>query len=524
MKTYNPLESKSAGGLPATPRETKTVDTSTITTNTTPAQADSGPPDLEPGEFPLHALSPTLRAIAQDLAHVHRVPVQLPAMCAVGIVSGALGNAFTLTGAVDGQVCHGNLYVIPAAPKSSGKGSVANALVRPLLEASGELEVAFKQRQLPKLRTDKAILEKSVGIMVNALASGQTGRGKEKQPMGEAQKDKTRRELDAAHAELERIAPLVDAMPTYYVGNATSEAMAAQFKRNNLGLFCYSAEAGETVRVLMGKYRGDGKADYDLALSGYSVEPWRSDRIGRGVCQITPCLAMLLLVQPCILRELMGDEEAFERGLTARTLPFIVETEPLEDDGLTRRVSEQAEAAWSHLIRNILARRDALAGNPHRIVCTLEAREVFRQFHNESVRLRRGGFRDIEAELGRWRENAVRLGIGLCVADNLEAHEITGEQASRAVEIMRWCARSALQVTNAARMDKRGKRADELHVLLAGKSGGKETVRNLEKSHGFKPEEVHTLAWQFPERFTVERVETGGRPSEVLRLAQLARC
>ena len=519
-----PLKTKSTGGPPATPRKTKTVYTSTITTNTTPVQADSGPPDLEPGEFPLHALSPALRAIAQDLTHVHRVPVQLPAMCAVGIVSGALGNAFTLTGAVDGQVCHGNLFVIPAAPKSSGKGSVANALVRPLLEASGELEAAFKQHQLPGLKTDKAILEKRVGVLVNELATGQTGRGRDKKTMGEPERAENRRELEQAHERLAEIEPLLSALPTYWLGNATSEAMAAQFDRNNPGLFCYSAEGGETVRVLLGKYRGDDKADLDLYLSGYSVEPWRSDRIGRGVCQITPCLAMLLLVQPSILRELMGNEEAFERGMTARLLTFTVETEPLEDDGIARCVSEQAGAGWNQLIRGILARRESVAGSPHRIVCTPEAREVFRQFHNESVRLRRGEFRDIEAELGRWRENAIRLAIGLCVADSLEAQNLTGEQAMRAVEIMRWCVRSALQITNAARMQKRAKRADELHALLACKPGGEETLRNLDKSHGFKPEEVHILAGQFPERFTEERVQTGGRPSEVLRLAHLARC
>ena len=524
MKTYNPLETKSAGGPTATPRKTDTVDASTIASKTDPAQVDSGPPDLEPGEFPLHALSPISRAIAQDLAHVHRVPVQLPAMCAVGIVSGALGNAFTLTGAVDGQVCHGNLYVIPAAPKSSGKGSVANALVRPLLEASGELEAAFKQHQLTRLKADKAILEKRVGVLVSELAKGKTGTGTNRQPMGEAERAETRRELEQAHEQLAEIEPLLSTLPTYWVENATSEAMAAQFARNNPGLFCYSAEGGETVRVMLGKYTKGEAGDLDLYLKGYSVEPYRSDRIGRGVCQIMPCLAMLLLVQPSILRELMGDEEAFERGMTARLLTFIVETEPLEDDGIARCVSEQAEAAWSQLIRDILAHREALAGKPHRIVCTPEAREVFRQFHNESVRLRRGEFRDMEAELGRWRENAIRLAIGLCVADNLEAQELTGEQATRAVEIMRWCVRSALQVTNAARMQKRAKRADELHALLAGKPGGKETLRNLDKSHGFKPEEVHILAGQFPERFTEERVETGGRPSEVLRLAHLARC
>ena len=58
-------------------------------------------------------------------------------------------------------------------------------------------------------------------------------------------------------------------------------------------------------------------------------------------------------------------------------------------------------------------------------------------------------------------------------------------------------------------------------------STGVYTLRNLRDSHGFKPEEVRPLAAQFPERFSVERVENqtgkGGHPSEVLRLANLAR-
>jgi len=198
-----------------------------------------------------------------------------------------------------------------------------------------------------------------------------------------------------------------------------------------------------------------------------------------------------------------------------------VETEPLEDDGIHREINGATETAWQQLIRGILARRETLAENPRRITCTPEAREIFRQFHNESVRLRCGEYHDIEAELGRWRENAIRLAIGQCVADNLDAQELTGEQAARAVEIMRWCARSALQITNAARMQKRVSRADALQTILAGKPGGKETLRNLDKSHGFKLEEVQILAAQFSERFTVERVETGGRPSEVVRLATL---
>lgn len=488
-----------------------------------PAWGENEPPDGEPGAFPVQALSPAMRAMAESVAEVYRVPVELPALCAVAANSGALGGAFKLTEAVDGRESFGNLYVIPAAPKSSGKGSVAGAIVKPLLEASAELETAFRENQLPGLRREKSVLDKRVGVLVNQLAAGKTGAGKDKQAMGEFERKETESELDQAHARLEAIAPLLDALPTYWLGNATSEAMERQFKRNNGGLFCYSPEAGSTVRVMLGKYTKGAAADLDLFLSGYSVEPYRSDRITRGVCQITPCLSLLLMVQPSILRELLTHEEAFERGLTARLIMCIVETEPLEDDGALRRVNARVAAAWNERIHGILNRRETLAGQPRPIQCTDEAREEFRRFHNDSVKLRRGEFRDIEAELGRWRENAIRISVGQCVADNPEARELTGEQAARAVEIMRWCALAGLKITLAGQMRKRAQRADELQTILLQRNA-RQTLRDLDKCHGFKKDEVCALARQFPDRFTIEREQpTCGRPSEVLHLNLLAR-
>ncbi len=84
--------------------------------------------------------------------------------------------------------------------------------------------------------------------------------------------------------------------------------------------------------------------------------------------------------------------------------------------------------------------------------------------------------------------------------------------------MMRWCGRSALQVTNETRLKKQTERADELQDILV-KSGGKETLRKLRDSHGFKPDEVHSLGRQFPERLVVETLKnTGGRQSEIVRL------
>jgi len=55
--------------------------------------------------------------------------------------------------------------------------------------------------------------------------------------------------------------------------------MGIQFARNNCSLFAFSPEAGEPVRVMLGKYTKENKGDFDLWLSGYSVEVFRTDRV-----------------------------------------------------------------------------------------------------------------------------------------------------------------------------------------------------------------------------------------------------
>src|SRR5690348_13257147 len=100
-----------------------------------------------------------------------------------------------------------------------------------------------------------------------------------------------------------------DRVHSYHVGNATSEALAVKFARNDDTLFCFSPEAGDVIRVILGKYTKGNAADFELWLKGYSVEPHQDDRIGRGNVNITPCLTSLLFCQPHLIRELLTNEE-----------------------------------------------------------------------------------------------------------------------------------------------------------------------------------------------------------------------
>ncbi len=70
------------------------------------AQAEA---QLQPGQFPVDALNETQRRIAEDVATVHELPIELAAMPALAVTAAALGKGWKLTGAVNGRENFGNL-------------------------------------------------------------------------------------------------------------------------------------------------------------------------------------------------------------------------------------------------------------------------------------------------------------------------------------------------------------------------------------------------------------------------------
>ncbi len=466
--------------------------------------------------FPLDALNRVQRRIAAETVDVFQIKPELPGMSAVATLAGALGKAAVVNGATSGRVTHCNLFVIPGAPKSYGKGAAAT-LTAPLREASEQMAKAFRENEKPGLVTEMRILEKQASVLLNKI----TGTGNGKKPGGattQGEREEMQGELVGIERRRDEIEPLVKLLPSYWIGNATSAALTEFLRRNGEAMFSYSPEAGEPVRIALGKFTKDATADFDLLLSGYTVESYRETRIQRGDAELTPCISVLWMCQPFLLREMFSNEEALERGLTARVLPFIVEHDEIpEDDGIVRQVSEAARAEWDAMVRGALEMRSA----PRQIECSPEAREVFRAFHNEAVRLRNGRYRNIEGELGRWRENAIRLAGGQCVSDALETGHDSGlvlsvDHAERGVALARWCHLSGLKMLTKGMAERSWARAQTLAELLT-RYQGRVTLRDLRDRHGFAPHEVKALAEEHRGMLSVVMDKpTTGRPSEVL--------
>ncbi|HPA19077.1 MAG TPA: DUF3987 domain-containing protein [Verrucomicrobiae bacterium] len=480
------------------------------------ASTDESDEILDPGPFPIEALPPAARAMAVAASEAYQTAPELPAMASLATLSAAIGKAFFVTDAVPGRRTHLNLYIIAGAPKSYGKSSGAD-IVRPIVEASNDLAEDFRRNRLPSLKSRIATLEALKSGILKQIArprSAETPAGDEMPPDLRTRLEKAEREIDEIKTEL------LD--PSLWIGGATTEALAEMLRRNNGTIFSFSPEAGDLVRIALGRYRDKGKADFDLLLSGYTVEPFRETRIGRGDNMLVPCITCLWLCQPFLLKELYGHEEAQERGLTARVLSFICEHERIpHDDGQDRRIPDTTSAAWGKLVADIIrARRQG----EHAIQCSPEAREVLRKWHNESVDMRNDAFRDVEGELGRWREHAIRIAGVLAVADGISEGRapitLDARTAERAVTVARWAGLSSLRMLQLGRARRLAERMERLLAVLA-EAGGQQTLRILEKHHGFLRPEIESLVTRYPEKFEVTTHKPAtGRPGEVLNLKQ----
>ena len=473
--------------------------------------------DKHGASFPEDALSPRACAAAATIADVYRIPIEMPALCALATISGAMGRSWSFEGgAKDGQTTHGNIYALIGAPAGSGKAAPAAILTKPFLEYASQVARRFQDFERPLLQTEIecAMTEKRALLRkFNVRKADEGGRS-----IAESESDLAtlNKKIAEANRRLTSPAPFVE--------DVTSQKLVLTCARNVDGaVFVFSAEGAEVLRIAGGRYRGDGKADLEIWLKGFSCEILRQDRVGRESVEAHPCLASLLLVQPSVISETYGSPEALRRGFCARFIAVNCHLPILDDDGEDRTLDRDAINAWSRLIGDICDRRPSNPGTPpHTVRFNDDAREVFRLFENDVAALRRK-IHDVHEQLARWRELAIRIAAGLAVADDPDTPlDIVGaDVAERAVRIARWAVAAQLGILREGRHERMMERVRKLGNLI-DLNDGLLSLRDAEKSHGFGHDEIYALAAFAPGQLTISEIQNpnGGRPSmSVMRTA-----
>jgi hypothetical protein len=434
-------------------------------------------------------------------------------MAALATLSAACSRVFKLFGAANGLENHANLYILAGVPPGSGKTCV-DTIVRPLLSATDEpVRNEVNPTPIAILKRDRTHTLGRLNALlkcVNRRVAG-TNYSKEDQEIQNLQQrlGDLRLKIDAHFAS----------SPALIATHDLSEAVGALTFIYGASPAFYTADEDEIRRVFGGVHRPIDKPDFDLLLAGHTGSPVRIIRKDRAPFLFsTPCLTLMPLVHPAFLRELFTDRDAVRRGLLTRTLCFTCAESPREDDGAVAILDPATLAAWETRVQTILAARQQLdPDSPFVFRCSADAREVFRSYHNEIVKLRTGDFADLQEELAFSRENACRIALALLIGDRLDTGELSAEVAERAVSIARWAQFSTLTLLDAGRQAERTNHADRLHQLLTA-NGGELTVRRLERHHGISKPRTNALCRMYPNTFAFEVKDTGGRPSPVIRL------
>lgn len=390
------------------------------------------PDDEALPEFPMDALTPTLRDYAAAIAESTQTA---PDMAAVGIlaaVSAAMRNLYKVRGKDDWYEPT-NIYSLIIAEPSERKSAVNTLIMKPVTEYvnryNAEHKVEFEM---------SAAMKQKLENRKNALVSGARKKGAD---TGADDFNDALQEVVHQLVNFEEKRPL-----KIFVDDTTPEKLVETLSQNNNAIALISSEGG-IFDVLSGAYAN--RVNIDVFLKAYSGESIIVDRIMRNSVTIEEaCLTILLSVQPVVISDIMKNEKFRHRGLTARFLythpKSLVGSRDFDSEGIPERAYEN----YRELIFNILSEergKKAEIISPDR-----EAEAELREFYNWVERRLVDEFSAYSDWIGKLVGNTLRIAgilarsavIKKDVADSfLEEDEdivISGEIMRNAIRIGRY--------------------------------------------------------------------------------------
>lgn len=301
-------------------------------------------------DFDTDALPPTVREFVGQVAESYQVAVDVPAICALGVLAVVAAHRahVTLGGDWREELNAGYLLALPSGER---KSAVLDELKAPL----AELEADERRRMAPEIA--KAEARRQLLETTAARTRKQFEQAKDA--------DRSEAEAAAVAAAVERDTFAVPKPPRLTADDVTPARLLSLLADSDgrLGLI---ADEGAFVANILGRFAGDGGALDPLegvlkALSNSSVRVDRSTS-GRDADVPRPALSAVVVVQPSVLEHLRERPLAAERGFFARfaySLPAsLIGRRTVEG---VPAVTPQARREWGAIVRAVYSlpiRRD----------------------------------------------------------------------------------------------------------------------------------------------------------------------
>lgn len=401
-------------------------------------------------EFPAEAFPDAIRKVSEHLNKTRQAPYEMLSFCSLGIISGVAGYYYRLLGAVDNLTQTANLYLLGSGGSSQGK-SIA---LRPLSEFLEEEHGKWIKRYKEELKTNP----------------------------------------DAVS-------------PKFIFSNVTTEALAKKMEEVDAPLFSIDAEAGDILEIIAGKYNKNNTTDADFYNKSWSIESHSGARVHSGDFYIqNPCLSALWLTQPYKINQTIIQKESLkDSGFVARLIMFDVDAEMQEDTGDIPSENPQILKEWNSVIGRLLeARRRKQFAEIH---ANTEAKEVFKDFHNETVKALRSDLRGFESLLGKSREKACRVALNFAICDGAET--VNEQTAKNACDIIRYSNAKVLELYTLGYCDKIERIKSKVEALFRERGTGILSVSEFRRNKRLEANDLRLVCSHYPDLFTYEKAERG---------------
>ena len=354
--------------------------------------------DFPMSKMDLTLLPPPLYDFVVGVADSLQVPIELPFINSVGVMSAAIQGKAQIV-IREGYVEPLNIYAITALPSGERKSPTVLLCKQPLHEWEDEdLSEVLANRQ--EIESKRKSLEKVIECRRAKLASIKS-------------KDLVCQEIQAI-LQLEKELPNIPEKPRIFIDDATPEAVAAVLAKQGERIAIIEAEGG-ILDLLAGRY-AKGMPNIDLFLKAWSGEPVVVDRQKNGCTHLrSPSITMILSPQPSVIRKLAKTAEFRSRGLLARFLYLLPKSRVGSRIMRTNPVPKGIIDSYHAVIRTALEIRCSGHRNgrciPHSIDLSPETKALYFDFAEEVERkMKKGGELESMTDWGsKLPGNIVRL-------------------------------------------------------------------------------------------------------------------
>lgn len=472
----------------------------------TPATVEGDAKDGEPEPFPINCLPGAAGDMARAICETQGVPESLAGAMILGFVSASTGAGLRVQSLPDTKT-RANLFLLLSGDSGTGKSKAFRLAAKPFQEFEAELVETWLRESKPDLEAEQDILEEEIKSLKRDAGKAE----------GMTERDELRAKLAEKKRAFEETKGKLQA-PVLSVEDVTTQELARLLQFRGECLASLSADAGDIINNVLGRYNSLSRTDESLYLKSFSGDFSRVDRkTSESVMLEEPCLSVLWATQPHHIDELFQNRGLAEGGLLARMLCCHTNCQPLPIDRNRGGIPEDVSESYGALIRELLeafrTARDRITISP-----TQEAREALDNHFNGLVARRRGELKDVTSFAARWTEQAWRIAVCLHAGEHgrrAGEHSLSVETARAAIRIADWFAGEQLAILHAGREAKRRDTRQAVLSLLTDKPQGI-TPRDVQRNHlERKAEDSRALLENMADAGQLRRVEReakqGGR-------------